>query len=91
MEFIIMDIKHYILLPDSAAAMKLYALMNEQGLNCTPAPTPRNADHCCGISLLYEDASWQPRIQQLADKKGIPIDAFWECRNTDDPDRMRFC
>jgi len=86
-----MEIKYYVLLPDSAAAMKLYAVMNEQGLACTPAPTPRNADHCCGISILYEDAALRPSIQQLAEKEGIPIDQFWECRNTDDPGRMKFC
>lgn len=86
-----MEIKYYVLLPDSEAAMKLYAVMNEQGLACTPAPTPRNADHCCGISILYEDAALRPSIQQLAEKEGIPIDRFWECRNTDDPGRMKFC
>lgn len=86
-----MEARYYILLPNSAAAMQLYALLNEHGIPCTPAPTPRNADHCCGISLLYEDSELTSRIQQLANATGIPIDAFWECPNTDDPHRMKFC
>ena len=86
-----MEMRHYILLPDSAAAMKLYALMDKKGVACTPAPTPRAADHCCGISILYEDAALQPLIRQLAGEAGITVDAFWECRNTDNPHRMKFC
>ena len=83
--------RHYILLPNSAAAMQLYDLMNEHGFACTPVPTPRTADHCCGISILYEDAALQPTIKLLAEKAGVPIDAFYESVNTDDPDRMKFC
>lgn len=83
--------RYYILLPNSAAAMQLYALMNEHGFACTPVPTPRTADHCCGISILYEDAALQPTIQKLADEAGIAIDAFYEATNTDDPNRMKFC
>ena len=83
--------RHYILLPNSAAAMQLYSLMNEHGFACTPAPTPRTADHCCGISILYGDAVLQPAIQKLADEACITIDAFYESVNTDDPNRMKFC
>lgn len=86
-----MDIKYYVFLPNSAAAMQLYTLLGEKGIDCTPVPTPRAADHCCGISILYEDAAAQPLIRQTAEEAGIPIDAFWECRNTDDPQRMKFC
>ena len=84
-------IRHYILLPNSAAAMQLYALMNDHGFACTPAPTPRTADHCCGISILYEDSTLQPAIKLLAEKAGVPIDPFYESVNTDNPDRMKFC
>ena len=80
-----------MLLPNSAAAMQWYALMNEHGCACTPVPTPRTADHCCGISILYEDAALQPAIQKLADEADIAIDAFYEAANTDDPTRMKFC
>ena len=65
--------------------------MNEHGFACTPVPTSRTADHCCGISILYEDAALQPTIKLLAEKAGVPIDAFYESVNTDDPDRMKFC
>ena len=86
-----MEIRHYVLLPHSAAAMQLYSLMNAKGFACTPVPTPRTADHCCGISILYENTALQPAIQKLAEDANIPIDAFYEVANTDDPSRMKFC
>lgn len=48
-------------------------------------------DRMHGISILYKDAAAQPLIRRTAEEAGIPVDAFWECRNTDDPQRMKFC
>jgi len=61
------------------------------GFACTPVPTPRTAEHYCGISILYENSTLQPAIQKLADEARIPIDAFYEVANTDAPCRMKFC
>lgn len=45
---------YYVFLPDSKTALELYGLIKKD-VKCTMAPTPREADACCGVSILYYD------------------------------------
>ncbi|KXB67131.1 DUF3343 domain-containing protein [Parvimonas sp. KA00067] len=38
--------------------------MKENGIKCTLAPTPKTADHCCSISILYYDNSYNDLIKK---------------------------
>lgn len=84
------ELRNYILLGDSETASKLYYLLKDNGFDVTIAPTPRNADHCCGLCIIYE-AKDRENIAILAEKNSIKIDRFWEDIVRDDPNRMRFC
>ena len=55
------------------------------------APTPRKADACCGVSILYYQSEDRKKIEELSEKTSIQINRFWECENEDDPTRHRFC
>ena len=50
-----MEARHYVLFPDVANAKALYGLMKTAGIRCTFAPTPREADRCCGLAGLHLD------------------------------------
>ena len=43
--------RHYMLFPDVKNAKSLYELMKAAGVRCTFAPTPREADRCCGLAV----------------------------------------
>lgn len=84
-------IRYYIFLANSSIAMELYQLMNNVGIESTLAPTPREADHCCGVSIVYKDNNKKDDIKKLAQENNIIIDDFWEIEIKDDPSRFKFC
>ena len=81
---------HYILFPDVTNAQRLYDLMKAEGIKCTFAPTPREADKCCGVSVLYYDDSFNGRIMALIHDNGVSILKFFEGKSGS-PDRLKFC
>lgn len=83
--------KYYVLMPNSSEAMKLYQKIKQKQIVSTMAPTPRNADHCCGVSILYDRLEDKEKIEKIAKDNELKIDAFWETENTDDPNRNKFC
>ena len=54
-------------------------------------PTPREADHCCGIAILYENEEDREKIQKIAEESDIKIDTFFDTESKIDPNRGRFC
>ena len=81
--------RHYVLFPDVTNAQKLYGLMKGAGLRCTFAPTPREADRCCGLAVLYEDGDDRPQIEALIAEGGVEILRFFDGA-AGDPNRMKF-
>ena len=86
-----MDVKHYVLLANSVDAMNLYKEMEKAGIKSTLAPTPREADHCCGVCILYYDENDREKIEETSKSSSINIDNFYDCENRDDPNRYKFC
>lgn len=84
-------IRHYVLMPNSKEAMTLYQKMQEAQIKSTVAPTPREADHCCGVCILYNEVSKKDKILEIAKKNDLEIDCFWDMENKDDPNRNKFC
>ena len=82
---------YYLLFDDSKTAIALYGELKKVNIRCTMAPTPRSADICCGVSILYYESEDQKKIEDVSKKMGLHIKRFWECENTDDPTRNRFC
>lgn len=78
-------------MPDSEKAMAIYKEIKLKGIKVTLAPTPREADSCCGVCILYFNGEDKDKIQEIVDNTQIEINKFWECENTDDPNRNRFC
>ena len=81
--------RHYVLFPDVTNAQRLYELMKGAGLRCTFAPTPREADRCCGLAVLYEEAEDRPRIEAMIAEGDVEILRFFEAEPVD-PGRMKF-
>ncbi len=82
--------RHYVLFPDVTNAQKLYGLMKAAELRCTLAPTPREADRCCGVAVLYENGGDRERIEQMAAESGVKVLRFFDGA-AGDPGRMKFC
>ena len=82
--------RHYVLFPDVKNAQALYELMKATGVRCTFAPTPREADRCCGLAVLYQDAGERGRIERMAAENGVQVLRFFDGA-TGNPDRMKFC
>ncbi len=82
--------RHYVLFPDVKNAQSLYALMKAAGVRCTFAPTPREADRCCGLAVLYQDAGDRERIERMAAENEVRILRFFDGA-AGDPQRMKFC
>ncbi|MGP1437803.1 MAG: DUF3343 domain-containing protein [Treponema sp.] len=82
---------YYVLFEDSKTACSLYSEIKKLGIKCTPSPTPRKADACCGVSILYYKSEDEKLIEETSKRTGFAIQRFWECENEDDPERNRFC
>ena len=82
--------RHYVLFPNVTNAQKLYGLMKAAGLRCTLAPTPREANRCCGVAILYEDGGGRERIERMAAENDVEILSFFDGA-AGDPGRMKFC
>lgn len=83
------DARHYILFPDVGNARTLYDRMKAEGLRCTFAPTPREADRCCGLAVLYEDAEDRAEIERMIEEGSVQILRFFEAGPVD-PARLKF-
>lgn len=83
--------KHYVFLENSKLVFELSKLIKKEGIKSTIAPTPREADHCCGICIIYENLNEKERIKTIADENNILIDDFAELENRDDPNRNKYC
>ena len=81
--------RHYVLFPDVTNAQKLYGMMKGAGLRCTFAPTPREADRCCGLAVFYEEAGDRGEIERMIAEGGVSILRFFEAEPVD-PGRMKF-
>ncbi len=82
---------YYLLFEDSKTACALYAEIKKAGVKCTMAPTPRAADTCCGVSILYYEGSDKSIIEEALKRTGLTVSRFWDCENEDNPNRNRFC
>ena len=82
---------YYLLFEDSKTACALYSEIKKKGVKCTPAPTPRKADFCCGVSILYYDSDDRKTIEEISKQTGLAIRCFWECENENNPERNVFC
>ncbi len=85
------DRKYYILVKNAKDAMALHKKLRENNIVSTLAPTPREADHCCGVCIIYENPSNIEKIKNISIEEKIEIDGFWDMENKDDPNRYRFC
>lgn len=82
--------RYYVLFPDVTNAQKLYGLMKAAGLRCTLAPTPREADRCCGVAVLYENGGDREAIKRIVAENGVNVLRFFTGA-AGDPGRMKFC
>lgn len=82
---------YYLLLKDSKTAVTLYGELKKFGIKCTMAPTPRLADACCGVSILYYNISDTDIIKKIVEQNNIEISKFWDCEKNAKPNRNKFC
>lgn len=82
--------RHYVLFPDVTNAQRLYDILKAEGIKCTFAPTPREADKCCGVCVLFQNEDDKEKITALISDNGIRILKFFDGQSGD-PERMKFC
>ncbi|MEL3909319.1 MAG: DUF3343 domain-containing protein [Treponemataceae bacterium] len=81
----------YLLMNDSQSAVALYKKLKAIEIKCTLAPTPRSADACCGVAILYYNENDKSKIMQIVNETKVKINKFYECENQNDPSRNKFC
>lgn len=82
---------YYLFFEDSKTAIAFYSLAKDRGIKCTMAPTPREADACCGVSILYYSSEDKSTMEEIAKESCLNVMKFWECENKDEPNRFKFC
>ena len=82
--------RHFVLFPDVTNAQRLYDLLKAEGIRCTFAPTPREADKCCGVCVMFQNEEDRPEIERLIEENAITVLKFYEGQ-AGDPERMKFC
>lgn len=82
-------IKRYVFFKNSIDAYNLSQKLDK--IKKTLAPTPREADHCCGVCLIFENEEDKEYIEKTAKELGIVLEGFWEHEDNIDPNRMKFC
>ena len=83
--------QYYILFKNHDNGMRLYNSLKSKNIKCTIAPTPKTEDHCCGISILFDNFEDKALIEKLILENGIEILKFYEKEKDINPNRMRFC
>ena len=82
--------RHYVLFPDVTNAQKLYNILKSQNVKCTFAPTPREANKCCGVCVLFYDENDRDLISRIIADNEIIILKFFD-GESGNPNRMKFC
>ena len=85
-----MNTKHYVLFPDVTNAQRLYDILKGKGIKCTFAPTPREADKCCGVCVMFHDENDRDAITKIISENEIRILKFFDGQ-AGNPERMKFC
>lgn len=70
--------KYFILVENAQIATDLLTVLREEKIKATLAPTPREADHACGVSVYVYRQSDVEKIKPLAEKNNILIDQIYE-------------
>ena len=78
----------YLLCPHAQAALVLQTRLRQEGIEATLAPTPREADHCCGLCIFLGPNKESDRVQQILEE-GYAYDGFFEAA-APDSSRLRF-
>ena len=78
----------YLLCPNAEAALRLQTRLREAEIDATLAPTPREADHCCGLSIFLGEGEQKSQVEEVL-AEGFCHDGFFETEGPN-PFRMRF-
>lgn len=81
---------HYVLFPDVTNAKKLYDILKAENIKCTFAPTPREADKCCGVCVMFYDEDARESITKIIAENAVKILKFFDGA-PGNPERMKFC
>ncbi|MFR1323522.1 MAG: putative Se/S carrier-like protein [Ezakiella massiliensis] len=81
--------QYFVFFKNSIDAYNLSQKLTD--IDITLAPTPREADYCCGVCLIYKNPEDKAHIEKIAQETGIELGGFWEREGGIDPDRMKFC
>lgn len=82
--------KFYVLVENSELAMKLYTLIKEIGIKSTIVPTPREADHCCGLAVYLYNGNDTDKVEKIALENEIVIDNIYISTKEFDTKRNKF-
>lgn len=85
------DQEYYILFSSAQDAMALYTKIKGAGIEATLSPTPRNADHCCGVSVYYFKGEDREKIEVIIKENNLKIDKFFQRPKDINPNRNKFC
>lgn len=82
--------KYFILVENAKIATDLLQVLRDEKIKATLAPTPREADHACGVSVYVYNKEDIEKIKPLAEKRNIKIDQIFESKVDFNTGRNKF-
>lgn len=83
--------QRYILFDSAKDGMALHKRLLAENFRLTIAPTPRQADRCCGISILLLDESQYAAVDDLIKKEQLIHAGYFDMEADVNPKRDRYC
>ncbi len=82
--------KYFILVENAQIATELLGVLRKEKIKATLAPTPREADHTCGVSVYVYNKEDVDKIKPLAEKNKLAIDQIYESKVDFNTSRNKF-
>ncbi|MDO4594955.1 MAG: DUF3343 domain-containing protein [Tissierellia bacterium] len=82
--------KYFVLVENAMIANELSELLRKEGIKLQLAPTPREADHCCGVAIYLENGEDSEKVKIIAKENNIKIDQIFISKKEFDTDRNKF-
>lgn len=82
--------KNYIIFDNSLDATKFYEEIKKEGIKATLAPTPKEIEKCCGVTILFEDEKEIEKIKKLAERKALKYKKIYTIVQDINPNRLKF-
>ncbi|MDD7305155.1 MAG: DUF3343 domain-containing protein [Peptoniphilaceae bacterium] len=82
--------KYFVLVENAKLATELLEVLRKNKIKATLAPTPRQANHACGVCVYLYNKDDVSKIRPISKENGISIDDIFESKLDFEENRKKF-